>query len=157
MSNRIFQFVTVSILALVLGVAVVWLPEQLNQQQTSADQLTLSNPDCSITDGPCQATKDDFQVQLSVDATQIHSATPLTFEIEVSDPSVDAVALHLEGRDMYMGLNQKQFSRVEGSDTRWQGTTELAICTTGEMIWRAKVLTRNNNRLSEAQFYFSAQ
>lgn len=156
MSNRTTQYVLLCLLALGLGIAVMWLPKLLTPQSPS-HQVLETNPHCRLEQSICYAKNQHTTVSLEITPKQIGSAVPLTFEVSVDDPGVTAVGLHLEGRDMYMGLNQTQLEPVVDKPGHWRGISELAVCTTGEMVWRAKVILQKDQSLTEAQYYFTAQ
>lgn len=156
MSNRLLQYTIFCVLALALGVAVVWLPEQL-KPQTAGNQLFLTDNNCSIKHSDCSATLDTRSIAVDVSPREIRSAVPLTFSVTLNGINANAVNLSLEGQDMYMGLNQISLTPVANQPGLWSGTTELAICTTGEMSWRARVVAQQDQQQLEAHFDFTAK
>lgn len=156
MSNRLLQYTIFCVLALALGVAVVWLPEQL-KPQAAGNQLFLTDNNCSIKHSDCSATLDTRSIVVDVSPREIRSAIPLTFSVALNGINANAVNLSLEGQDMYMGLNQISLTPVANQPGVWSGTTELAICTTGEMSWRARIVAQQDQQQLEAHFDFTAK
>lgn len=156
MSNRLIQYALVCLLALGLGIAVVWLPEQL-KPQAPENQRLLTEDGCSLKESTCHATLDGQSIAVEVNPQAIRSAIPLTFTVELDGFDADAVNLSLEGVDMFMGLNQTQLSPVQDKPGFWRGVTEIAICTTGEMMWRARIIAQQDQQQLEAHFDFSAK
>jgi len=155
-SNRLIQYAFICLLALGLGIAVVWLPEQL-KPQTPENQLLLTESGCSIKESTCRASLDTQTISVEVNPQAIRSTIPLTFTVHLDGIDADAVNLSLEGVDMFMGLNQTQLSPVQDKPGFWRGVTEIAICTTGEMMWRARVIAQQDQQQLEAHFDFSAK
>lgn len=57
---------------------------------------------------------------------------------------------------MFMGVNQ--IPMTQQPDGTWQATTELAVCTTGKMVWLANIIIeRANQRPVKATFEFEAR
>lgn len=156
MSNRLLQYAIFCVLALSLGVAVIWLPEQL-KPQASGNQLFLSDSNCSIKHSDCSATLDTRSIAVDVSPREIRSAVPLTFHVKLDGIDATEVNLSLEGQDMYMGLNQISLTPVANQPGVWSGVTELAICTTGEMSWRARIVAQQDQQQLEAHFDFTAK
>lgn len=156
MSNRLLQYTIFSILALALGVAVVWLPKQL-KPQTSGNPLFLTDSNCSIKHSDCSARMDTRSIRVDVSPREIRSTIPLTFNVTLKGINANAVNLSLEGQDMYMGLNQISLTPVANQPGVWRGITELAICTTGEMPWRARIIAQQDQQQLEAHFDFTAK
>ncbi|MBE9397942.1 hypothetical protein IOQ59_11805 [Pontibacterium sp. N1Y112] len=156
MSNRLLQYAIFCVLALSLGVAVIWLPEQL-KPQASGNQLFLSDSNCSIKHSDCSATLDTRSIVVDVSPREIRSAVPLTFNVTLDGIDATEVNLSLEGQDMYMGLNQISLIPVANQPGVWSGVTELAICTTGEMSWRARIVAQQDQQQLEAHFDFTAK
>ena len=156
MSNRLLQYAMFCVLALSLGVAVIWLPDQL-KPQTSGNQLFLTDSNCSIKHSDCSATLDTRSIVVDVSPREIRSAVPLTFNVTLDGIDANVVNLSLEGQDMYMGLNQISLTPVANQPGVWSGVTELAICTTGEMSWRARIVAQQDQQQLEAHFDFTAK
>lgn len=155
-SNRLLQYAIFCILALALGIAVVWLPEQL-KLQTTENPLFLTDSNCSIKTSACRATLDTRSISVDVSPREIRSTVPMTFSVTLTGINADVVNLSLEGREMYMGLNQITLSPVANQPGVWRGVTELAVCTTGEMTWRARIIAQQDQQQLEAHFDFKAK
>ena len=87
---------------------------------------------------------------------QARSLEPLEFRVRTEGMDTTTVNIQLEGRDMYMGINQLQLQPVPGEPGLWRGIGELAVCTTGEMIWQARVQAAGSSNLN-ALFEFRAR
>lgn len=139
-------------LALVL-LGLTTLPYWLSQQE-----VQLHAKGCYLNTTQCIAKKDEVQIALSVQPQAIASLKPLTFFADINHPDTKRVVLDLQGKEMYMGLNQIELT-LNPATHLWEGTTELAVCTTGEMIWLATVSVFNatGTATTHAQFEFTAR
>lgn len=133
---------------------VLWLPGQLEQTPVHS---SLPSPACLISSTPCVSQKDEQSITMFVQDDTIKSMQPLTFTVQLDNILADSVLLDLKGRDMYMGINQVQLSPVVDQPGTWQGTTELAVCVTGEMRWFAQVVAQTASGSISTQFEFDAQ
>ncbi len=136
--------------------AAIWLPDLVQQDALQGD-IQLPEPDCEVTTAGCKTQLDQLSVSMQLDKSRIHAATPLTFTVQLDNIPAQSVMVDLQGRDMYMGINQVQLSPVEGSPGKWQGSTELAVCVTGEMTWQARVLAATDDARISTQFRFQAK
>ena len=136
--------------------AATWLPGMLQQNALQGD-IQLPVPGCEITEAGCNTQQDELSMQLQLSTDQPRSAEPLSFQLELGNIPASAVMIDLQGRDMYMGVNQAQMSPVEGKPGLWQVTTELPICVTGEMVWQAKVHAMTDNASVSTTFEFKAR
>ncbi len=136
--------------------ASIWLPGLVQQNALQGD-IQLPEPDCEITTAGCTTQLDQLSVSMQLDKNRVHAATPLTLTVQLDNIPAQSVMVDLQGQDMYMGINQLQLSPVEGSPGKWQGSTELAVCVTGEMTWQARVLADTENARISTQFRFQAK
>lgn len=79
------------------------------------------------------------------------------FSLQLEGIQPESVALQLEGRDMYMGINRLQLEEAADQPGLWLGSTELAICTTHLMQWQARVEAQAGTAPVIAHYEFSAQ
>lgn len=147
------------LLALIAGLlwGVPRLVEYSGLRQDSAATLTLVPSTCDLNSGSCRAGQEGHALEFSLGPAPIASLKPLRAEVRLEGIKARAVTLLLEGRDMYMGLNETHLVAQDG-DGVWHGTTELAVCSTGRMVWRARLLidTDDNNDY-ETWFDFEAR
>lgn len=137
--------------------AVIYLP-QLLQDAPPKSRILSAAPGCNLNTAlSCQASSEDRSIQLSFKDGNFHSMQPLPVEVVLKNIPADQVMLDLQGRDMYMGLNQNQLSPVAGKPGHWRGEITLAVCTTGEMIWKASVVTGKARQTHQADFFFTAR
>lgn len=94
---------------------------------------------------------------LSVDADEIRSMRPLNFTLKLDGIDASEIMLDLKGIDMNMGINQSHFIPVTNKEGQWRTTTELAVCVTGTMRWRANVIARTPQGLVSSYFEFDAK
>ncbi|MCV6588772.1 MAG: hypothetical protein OIF57_07055 [Marinobacterium sp.] len=137
-----------------LAVAI-WLPGILTPGLQG--DVTLPAADCDVTQPGCNTGNGQQRIAMQLDTQRVRAATPLTFELKLDALPASQVMIDLQGRDMYMGINQVQMSPVEGKPGVWRGTTELAVCTTGEMVWQAKVVADTEQARVTTQFEFKAK
>jgi len=140
-----------SIAALLLvGALLALLPHLTSGQANSA-----VNDHCLLNDGPCVIELDDGPLTLTA-GPQLVGLTPITFTLAAPGYQADKIQMRIEGKAMYMGINQ--FSLTRQADGLWQGESEIALCTTGTMRWRALVsIERAGQQPLIASYEFDAQ
>lgn len=148
----------VFLLVIVLGGLMFGVPYYQNsQQQLRASDAVFLNPlPCDLSSGDCVALRGDISMRLSITPQPLVSLQPLMARLTLEGIVADEVLLELEGVDMYMGLNQTRLDPIPSS-RHWQGETELAVCTTGTMRWRARVTFLANEQIYSSHFEFDAQ
>lgn len=129
------------------------LPKLLTQDNRGTTELTP--PSCDIGEGRCTLEQNGLALSFELTPTPPSSAGPLAARLTTRGFSPRKVLLSLEGRDMYMGLNQTELLPAGGDI--WQGETQLAVCTTGEMVWRAILLIETEDRTYRTWFDFEAK
>lgn len=150
------RFALISTVLTLLVLVLIWQLPKLLTPATSADTLQLHAAGCLLNHHRCSAREKEQQVELSVEADTIQSLTPLPFVAALSGLEADTVTLVLEGKEMFMGVNQ--IPMTQQPDGTWQATTELAVCTTGKMVWLANIIIeRANQRPVKATFEFEAR
>ncbi|WP_184415102.1 SCO family protein [Rhodocyclus tenuis] len=124
----------VALVALVGGGA--WLAPQLLKGDAAPDKLPT--PACDINAASCRvALPDGGSVELSITPRPIPTLTPLAVTADVSGSSMRALALDLAGVDMDMGPNRAALVPLPDQPERFSGSTQLPICSTGQMLWQA--------------------
>ena len=140
-----------------LGLLALLLGRDLIEQTQQADSITIPPLPCDLHTGACLASRGNQQLQLRVTPGPLESLKPLDVEVRLQQLDAQQVMLDLQGVDMYMGLNQIHLVQDEERDDIWRGTTELAVCTTGEMTWRASVFVDTPEHLYSTAFDFDAR
>ncbi|MGB0466594.1 MAG: hypothetical protein ACPGF7_03555 [Pontibacterium sp.] len=154
--KRLLPLLSIGLLAVSLIFAVLWLPELLKPSAAQNLILTTDN-NCSIKESACTARSGKHSVTLRVAPREIKSAIPLDFQVQLEGIDASAISLNLEGRDMFMGINQVALQPTPNQEGHWQGVNELGACTTGEMVWRARLNIQTKKDTFEAHFDFSAR
>lgn len=148
--NRIW-FILIAISALGAGLLAYFYHPQLQHTAINASPVPL----CNLNSGPCEVTINGRSAYFSVSPTPIRSLQPLTVKLVGEDLELEMATLNLEGKEMYMGINQTHMSQTTAS--HWQGSTEIALCTTGKMQWLARLgLTDKSGQYHSAVFEFEA-
>ncbi|MEY3038593.1 MAG: hypothetical protein RL143_1160 [Pseudomonadota bacterium] len=111
---------------------------------------------CDINMESCQLDLIEGQrLSLTMNPAPAASLTPLTFTLSVIGEQPQGVWLDLQGTEEYMGINQTVFNY---SDTGWIGKTELAVCTTGRMTWKGRLMiTLKSGETHPVDFFFEAE
>lgn len=148
----------VALIALVGGGA--WLgPRLLDGSGVggSAAPTKLPTPACEINAAACRvALPDGGSVDLSITPRPIPTLTPLAVTADVSGSAMRAVALDLTGAEMDMGLNRAALVPLPDQPERFSGSTQLPICSTGQMLWQATLqLEDARGRRHEVAFRFT--
>ncbi len=139
-TNKTKQLITaLSGIVILAGVLffLLKLPEILDESQRSMVFSLAEN--CDLNTAPCTASDGDKSISLAITPQQIASLVPLTFSVSLTNIDAHSVVLDIQGKDMFMGINQIKLS--PSSDGKaWEGVTELAVCTTDSMFWKASIL-----------------
>ena len=111
---------------------------------------------CDINLESCQLDlKEGQRLSLTMNPAPAASLTPLTFTLLVKGEQPQGVWLDLQGTEEYMGINQTPFIYEAGV---WRGKTELAVCTTGRMLWQGRLMiTLKSSETLPVDFFFEAQ
>ena len=149
------QWMILALIALVL-IALVVIPQRVKEQQTD-DGVFIPPLPCDLHQGPCIASSGKQVLQLRLTPGPLVSMQPLNIEVRLQHFDARQVMLDLQGIEMYMGLNQTQLQQDPERPDIWHGTTELAVCTTGEMTWRATLYIDSAEALYSTHFDFDAR
>ena len=145
---------------LLLGVAVllpllllIYLLQDYLDAYLQRDAQVMA---CDINLESCQLDLNEGQrLSLTMNPAPAASLTPLTFTLAVAGEQPQGVWLDLQGAEEYMGINQTPFIFKEGV---WRGTTELAVCTTGRMLWQGRlIITQQSGDIIPVDFFFEAE
>ena len=128
MNQRLKILATLAILLVSIAALSFW---SLNKSSTG------TTASCAIDSGNCQLTVAQHSYQVSFGPMPARALQPMTLELAASNTNITKVWVDLQGVDMYMGVNQFELTDIGNG---WQGTTELAVCTTGKMRWLARVI-----------------
>lgn len=139
-----------ALIALLLG-------RDMIEDMQQVDSIRLPPLPCDLHNGACIASRGNQQLQLSITPGPITSLTPLEIEVRLQQLEARQVILDLQGVEMYMGLNQVTLVQDPERQHIWRGVTELAVCSTGEMTWRAQVLVDTEDQLYSTEFDFDAR
>ncbi len=139
-SKTIQHIKMLTVIALSLGVLILlWkLPDMIESSQSSK-LLTVVEP-CDLKQSHCKAVAGKRSISLKVNPPSIPSMAPLTFTVTLDSIQAKTVVLELKGKEMFMGINKIKLSPLPDGVT-WEGTTELAVCVTGSMLWLASIFT----------------
>jgi hypothetical protein len=132
MNQRLKTLATLAILIVSIAALSFWSLQNANTDTTAS---------CEIDSGKCEFTLDQQDYQISFGPMPAKSLQPMRLELATSNRNITKVWVDLQGVDMYMGVNQFELTDIGNS---WQGTTELAVCTTGKMRWLARVIIEQN-------------
>lgn len=130
------------------------LPGLLKPEEIQARVLTP--PACDISTQRCALEDQGIRLAFALTPTPVTSATPLNAQLEIEGLAARNVVLSLEGREMYMGINQTTLRPANTDSSTWEGETELAVCTTGRMVWRAMLLIETDTNVYKTWFDFEA-
>ena len=158
--NTTFNVTRSIVLTLLCAIALITLvkfvvPElAYHSLSTSAD--VVMEP-CDLANTSCKAQWGSQTIELAIEAEQIRSLAPLTFKLNASDLKASQITLSLEGKEMFMGINQQPMHQV--ADDQWEVLAELAVCTTGKMVWIANVqiYSEGQSKPISLPFEFTAQ
>ena len=146
------------IILVIAGLAAVLFLPQLLQNTPPTSRILPTAPECNLNTSPrCLAGDGNHSIEIRFDDNNFQSMKPMPVEVHLNDLPADQVMIDLQGQDMYMGLNQVMLSPSPTQSGLWVGELTLAVCTTGEMTWKASVITQKNSDKTQADFYFNAR
>ncbi|WP_415900743.1 hypothetical protein [Neptuniibacter sp. QD48_11] len=149
------QILIIFVIIIGLG-SIIYLPQLLQETPPHTRQL-LTAPECNLHQGKCLAADNNQQVGLSIVAEEISSSKPLLFDVTIENIAAEQVLVDLQGKSMYMGVNQTLLTKIPGTDNRWQGSITLPICTTGKMTWVSSIKIEEQGQITQANFEFDAR
>ncbi|WP_428035529.1 hypothetical protein [Amphritea sp.] len=118
------------ILAVWLGSSLFSLPS--SETPGIANTCDLNKQSCSVDIG-------EVHLNLDIQPRPVRSMTPLNYRVSIDGTMASKVMINLQGSEMYMGINQTELTPLKDKPGVFYGKGELAVCTTGEMIWRLTV------------------
>ena len=146
------------IVVLAIFILATWLATKFINQSTPQNQPGISQAgNCDIQNQSCKVNFGDTKLTLDVQPKQFSSMTPLSYKVTVAGANAESVTLDLQGVEMFMGLNQTQLEQVTGTKDQFSGSGELGACVTGEMMWRATVITETDKGQLKTWFDFPAR
>ncbi|WP_415891848.1 hypothetical protein ACMXYN_10920 [Neptuniibacter sp. PT8_73] len=149
------QILIIFVIIIGLG-SVIYVPQLLQETPPHTRQL-LTAPECDLHQSKCTAAIEDQQVELSIIAEEISSSKPLLFDVTIENIAAEQVLIDLQGKSMYMGVNQTLLTKIPGTTNRWQGNITLPICTTGKMTWISSIKIEEQGQVTQANFEFDAR
>ena len=94
-------------------------------------------------------------LSLSMNPKPAKSLVPLTFSFTIDGQQPESAWLDLQGTTEYMGINQ---TPIKFNGESWSGVTELSVCTTGLMVWKARlIITEQDGESYPVDFFFEAE
>jgi hypothetical protein len=154
--SRFKPLVTAMLIILPLGVSVYLLQSVLSGF-LERDPITT---DCDVNLETClielpSKSEERRVLSLSLNPKPAKSLVPLTFSFTVDGEQPESAWLDLQGTTEYMGINQTPI-RFDGDG--WVGVTELSVCTTGLMVWKARlIITEHYGESYPVDFFFEAK
>lgn len=149
LKRRALVLITLLLIGLL---ALMLLPGYL--QQPDATSIHLPAQPCDLHTGPCEAVLGERRVTLSLSPGPLQSMQPIHVEVALAGIEAQGVLLDLQGLDMYMGINQTLLQPAASG--QWQGQTEIAVCATGKMTWRAQLTIVDSHNSYTTWFDFDA-
>lgn len=140
-----------------LALVALLLGRDLIEEMQQADSIRIPPLPCDLHTGACIASRGNQQLQLSMTPGPLESLIPIEVEVRLQQIDARQVMLDLQGVEMYMGINQVHLTQDDSRPHIWRGMTELAVCTTGEMTWRASVFVDTEEHLYSTEFDFDAR
>lgn len=110
---------------------------------------------------------------LSLQPRPIRSSKSFNFEVKLTGVQPDRVWIDLQGKEMYMGVNQTELTRTISSietftenetpthsasslGALWSAPGSIGLCTTGEMIWNLRLILETAEQQKIYLFEFEA-
>ncbi len=137
----------------ILGAVGLIVLTGCNQSSAPTEQKTLDTSLCQFAVGSCQQTINNLNLSLSIDPVNAPSETPITYQLEFSEP-VEHLKAQIAGRDMFMGtiplVWQSENSRL------FETTASYGSCSSGYMVWRLQLEFQHKGKTNLVHFDFLA-
>lgn len=118
-------------------ILAVWVGSSMFSLPTH--EATGVKSHCDINRQACTVNMGQARLTLDIQPRPIRSMTPLNYQVTIEGGDASEVMVNLQGSEMFMGINQTALTAVEGKPGVFQGVGQLAVCTTGEMLWHLTV------------------
>ncbi|WP_417221842.1 hypothetical protein [Amphritea sp.] len=118
-------------------ILAVWLGSSIFSLPTNEAVGVESR--CDINHQACTVNIGEARLTLDIQPRPIRSMTPFDYQVTIEGADVSEVMVNLQGSEMFMGINQTALTAVEGKPGVFHGVGQLAVCTTGEMLWHLTV------------------
>ena len=118
-------------------ILAVWLGASMFSLPSAEAPGIASN--CDLNDKSCTVHMGEVSLTLDIQPRPVRSMAPLNYRVSIVGARASNVLISLQGSEMYMGINQTPLTAVESKPGVFSGQGELAVCTTGEMLWRLTV------------------
>ncbi|UZE94612.1 hypothetical protein [Alkalimarinus alittae] len=111
------------------------LPQLINNP-SHLDDNVVSHVSCLLNKGECTYQSLTYgELTLSVTPNNFKALIPLTVTLTTNNPNITRSFVSLDGKDMYMGLNQSELTQ-SGGKGHWKGVITIPVCTVdAEMAW----------------------
>lgn len=118
----------------VLGL-VLFLPSLIDNPSHQGDEK-VSHPLCSLNQNECTYSSSIYgDVTVSVSPKDFQALKPLKVTLTSQNHDITNVLVSLDGKEMFMGVNQTMLSRSNLTE-RWEGVITIPVCTIdAEMVW----------------------
>lgn len=123
----------------------------------SANLLPLqSESNCFLQQQACLATAGQAQVHLRLAPQPVPLMKPIQAFLQVKGLNdLETITLKVDGLNMYMGFQEVQLSKQ--TDTEWEGSFSLPICSETEMHWRVTATLKTKQQGYQADFNLVTQ
>ncbi|WP_299198135.1 hypothetical protein [uncultured Amphritea sp.] len=118
-------------------ILAVWLGSSMFSLPSSEAPGVAST--CDLNKQSCTVDMGEVSITLDIQPRPVRSLIPLNYRVSIDGARASKVMINLQGSEMYMGINQTELTPVENIPGDFSGKGELAVCTTGEMLWRLTV------------------
>lgn len=128
------HLLTVLLLLSVLGL-VLFLPSLIDNPSHQSDEY-VSYPECDLNEGGCTFRSTLYgDITISVSPHDFTALVPLEINLTSDNSDIRAVVVSLDGKEMFMGVNQAVLNKRETND-RWKGVITIPVCTVdADMAW----------------------
>jgi hypothetical protein len=108
---------------------------------------------CDLQLGKCEFETTTGVATLELTPTRVSSAAPFKLSVSYPGDAPTAVWVDLQGKEMYMGVNQPHLERQA---ELWSAEANLGVCTTGTMRWVLNLVVELQTKQQIYQFEFDA-
>lgn len=126
--------------------------------QTPIDELARAPANCDLRRQPCAVTfADGGRLELQITPVGIPLVHPLHLDVHLARlPVPDRVELDFSGVEMAMGYNRVALTGARRTG-RFVGQGRLPVCVRDSMLWEARVLLYEGERIRAAAFQFTTR
>lgn len=104
---------------------------------------TFIRHNCSLSNGPCELTKDQIKLKINIGPLPLKSELPVTYNLEIDGIVPESTVVHLIGKSMHM---EEEYIELEKQASgKYTATRNFPTCSEKNMVWKAVLILKQAN------------